>query len=369
MPRLAPSLLRQARAIDVLLPPLLPACRDLRSAENELRWLKDHAIKTGRQCGLAHSDASLKRLVARRARGEPIQYILGTEYFGDLELKCQPGVLIPRQETAASVTHLAQQLSKKRKGRPSDLHILDLCSGSGCIPLLFHHEFYAQPGNEHCKLHMVGADISVQALELARRNQKSQIAAQSKRVTAQTTSLAAMRFLHADVLLSEAANAIHAPIGVVEALQQLTNTRPTPAYEVLISNPPYISSQAFRTTTARSVRNFEPKLALVPDNPSSAPSALDGDVFYPRLLALADQLRTEIILFEVADIDQAQRVATLLARQSTWRTVEIWRDEPGATSDEADHVLLDGGESVPVRGAGNGRSVFAYRGAAAAWLQ
>ena len=40
--------------------------------------------------------ALLGRLVRERARGRPLQYLLGTEYFGDLQIKCRPGVLIPR---------------------------------------------------------------------------------------------------------------------------------------------------------------------------------------------------------------------------------------------------------------------------------
>lgn len=38
----------------------------------------------------------LKKLCVERARGKPLQYIMGTEYFGDLEIACEPGVLIPR---------------------------------------------------------------------------------------------------------------------------------------------------------------------------------------------------------------------------------------------------------------------------------
>jgi methylase of polypeptide subunit release factors len=38
----------------------------------------------------------LRSLIQKRAKGWPLQYGLGTEYFGDLELECRPGVLIPR---------------------------------------------------------------------------------------------------------------------------------------------------------------------------------------------------------------------------------------------------------------------------------
>lgn len=100
MPRIPTALLRKARTIDPLLPALLAPCRDLHTAQNELRWLREHVevvAKARRAKGdtLAKS-ALLGQLVRERARGRPLQYLLGTEFFGDLEIKCRPGVLIPR---------------------------------------------------------------------------------------------------------------------------------------------------------------------------------------------------------------------------------------------------------------------------------
>lgn len=100
MPRIPTSLLRKARTIDPFLPGLLGPCRDLETARNELRWLRDHVKKVA-QARRAKGDtlaegALLGQLVRKRGRGTPLQYLLGTEYFGDLEIKCKPGVLIPR---------------------------------------------------------------------------------------------------------------------------------------------------------------------------------------------------------------------------------------------------------------------------------
>jgi hypothetical protein len=98
MPRIPPTLLRHARRIDRLLPPLLPVCRDLQSSRNELRWLGEHAaeVVASQHAGTSTEKHLLRQYVNRRAKGEPLQYILGTEFFGDLEIKCRPGVLIPR---------------------------------------------------------------------------------------------------------------------------------------------------------------------------------------------------------------------------------------------------------------------------------
>ncbi len=104
--RLPPSLVRQAHYIDPLLVPLLKACRDLQSAQNELRWLREHLHEAGGKiynhdftpprAGLRQRQHRLKQLCLDRSRGKPLQYILGTEYFGELEIICEPGVLIPR---------------------------------------------------------------------------------------------------------------------------------------------------------------------------------------------------------------------------------------------------------------------------------
>lgn len=99
MPRLSPRLLHQARKIDSLLPFVLQGTRELTSAKNELRWLKEHVLEQqqDKQSLSSYSlQQHLKKLCVERAQGKPLQYIIGTEYFGDLEIACEPGVLIPR---------------------------------------------------------------------------------------------------------------------------------------------------------------------------------------------------------------------------------------------------------------------------------
>jgi methylase of polypeptide subunit release factors len=100
MPRIPNALLRKAQAIDPLLPALLAPCRDLHAAQCELRWLREHVEKVA-QARARRGDAlakgtMLRQLIKERASGKPLQYILGSEFFGDLEVRCRPGVLIPR---------------------------------------------------------------------------------------------------------------------------------------------------------------------------------------------------------------------------------------------------------------------------------
>lgn len=96
MPRIPHSLLRRARAISKLLPLLLPTCRDIPSARNELRWLGEHATERTVSSSGASWRALLRKLCVQRGRGKPLQYILGNQPFGDLEILCRKGVLIPR---------------------------------------------------------------------------------------------------------------------------------------------------------------------------------------------------------------------------------------------------------------------------------
>lgn len=101
MPRIPTSLLRRARRINQLLPLLLRTCRDLRSASNELRWLQEHAVATtSNDLKSPPLNTSwgpyLHQLCVERARGKPLQYLLGNQPFGDLNILCRKGVLIPR---------------------------------------------------------------------------------------------------------------------------------------------------------------------------------------------------------------------------------------------------------------------------------
>lgn len=101
MPRISPVAIRQAHHISPYAAQLLPVCRDLQSALNEARWIREHVEeRRGR-------DHEIAQLCRRRARGEPLQYVLGTQPFGNLDMKCRPGVLIPRYVRAEKRTMFA----------------------------------------------------------------------------------------------------------------------------------------------------------------------------------------------------------------------------------------------------------------------
>ena len=172
MPRIPHSLLHKAYAISPLLPLLVRATRDLPSAITELRWLTTHireAIPPKTESFLTpYQKNVLLQLCRRRQSAEPLQYILGSQPFGDLEIKCRKGVLIPRPETEAYTEYLAELLQKGGDRNEvtegiglglGRVNVLDLCSGGGCISLLLHHLLLNSEGSGGVKV--VGIDISV----------------------------------------------------------------------------------------------------------------------------------------------------------------------------------------------------------------
>ncbi|MBC6608367.1 peptide chain release factor N(5)-glutamine methyltransferase [Hymenobacter sp. BT188] len=174
---------------------------------------------------------------ARLLRHEPLQYVLGTAHFAGLELEVTPATLIPRPETE----ELVALIIKEQKKAPQ-LTILDIGTGSGCIPVALSQ---ALP-----TARVIGVDISVEALAVARRNA-----------------------------------ARYAPS--VE-LQQVDILRDVPAgiaprsLAVLVSNPPYVL-ESERARMRPNVLEYEPATALfVPDN--------DPLLFYRRIAELGQEL-------------------------------------------------------------------------------
>lgn len=230
------------------------------------------------------------------------------------------------------------------------LKILDLCTGTGCIPLLLH----ALLSSRVSHLEAVGVDISPAALALAKQNLHHNITEGHLPLAASSQ----IQFVQGDIFGDKA---------LVEG-----------EWDIVTSNPPYISPKGFNTTTSRSVRNYEPKSALVPPSPSGdhADLLLDeatgdsaiGDSFYPAILEIAARVKARMVIMEVADLPQARRVASLGIRSGNWRRCEIWRDwfdevemEEGKEEEEEEEdksTIHISGVPVRVLGKGNGRSVY-----------
>ena len=150
---------------------------------------------------------------------EPIQYILEEAWFYDIPIYVNKHTLIPRPETE----ELVDIILKENKNK-SNLCIIDIGTGSGCIPIILKRKF----NNSH----LYALDISYDALEVARRN-----ASHYK---------ANIHFIENDFLNS--------------------STFDLPVFDIIVSNPPYIPQQEHEIMD-KNVTLFEPHSALfVPDN-------------------------------------------------------------------------------------------------------
>jgi release factor glutamine methyltransferase len=161
----------------------------------------------------------LEAWLARRAQGEPVQYITGRAAFRGLDLAVNPGVLVPRPETEGLVEAVLGVLrdEARRWGRP---RVLDLGTGSGAIALAIASEWPAAV--------VTASDASDAALETARENARA-LGFESR-----------MRFARGDWFDAVGGD---------------------DRFEVIVSNPPYIATVEWDALPA-DVRGFEPAQAL-----------------------------------------------------------------------------------------------------------
>ena len=122
------------------------------------------------------------------------------------------------------------------------------------------------------------------------------------------------------------------------------------------------------------MRNWEPKLALVPSKAKNEVSRREGDsgdsgdVFYPRLLDIAEKVSAKIVLLEVADMCQAWRVANMACRHGLWDGIEIWRDWVGTGSFLKTDEMGIRNRKIKMLGEGNGRVVICWSADGGRWI-
>lgn len=172
-------------------------------------------------------------LIARRAAGEPTQYLTGKQEFWGLEFEVTPDVLIPRPETEHVIEVALDRLALRevRAGRPRTTSgegflIADIGTGSGCLAIALAKElpeatFYA-------------TDSSAGALLVARRN----------------------------ALRHGVAERIHfVECNLLEGLESLVTSHQSPSFHLIVSNPPYVGRRETETLSIE-VRKHEPESAL-----------------------------------------------------------------------------------------------------------
>lgn len=161
--------------------------------------------------------AEFRKLISRRAQGEPLQYLTGTKEFYGLSFRVTPDVLIPRPETELMVEKAVELI---RNGSAPGSTYVDVGTGSGCIAVSLAHEVARARG--------FAVDISAGALGIARGN--------------------ALRH------------------GVAERIEMIRSDLlgcflPNPSFDLILCNPPYIALKDCGSLP-RDVRDYEPHRAL-----------------------------------------------------------------------------------------------------------
>jgi release factor glutamine methyltransferase len=233
-------------------------------------------------------------LVARRAAGEPTQYLTGKQEFWGLEFEVSPAVLIPRPETEHVVEVVLERLGARGikirmdTGAPGPhLRVVDIGTGSGCLAVALAYEL------PHADV--FATDISARALELARRNaRRHQVA---ERVHFVETNLL-------DAFLCGSARSGGAQL-----------------FDVIVSNPPYVALDD-AASLPREVREHEPHAALF--------GGRTGVELYGRLIDQARfLLRDGGILVVELGYNCADRVLKIVREQPSWGNVSVTNDLAG----------------------------------------
>lgn len=215
-----------------------------------------------------------RNCIEKRSRKIPLQHITGEQEFMGYTFRVNEHVLIPRQDTEILVEEALKKIG-------SGMHILDMCTGSGCILLSLlkmKQERYSVRD-----LKGTGVDVSEEALKVAKENAKH-------------LSVEAV-FLQSDLF-----------------------TQVEGVYDVIVSNPPYIETGVIEELQEE-VRLHDPYIAL--------DGKEDGLFFYRKIIkeSIAYIKRGGWILFEIG-YDQAEAVAELL-KKSGYGQVSVKKDLAG----------------------------------------
>jgi release factor glutamine methyltransferase len=231
-------------------------------------------------------------LVGRRSSGIPTQHLTGKQEFWALEFEVTPDVLIPRPETEHLVEVALDRLAVReiRAGRHQRLTgenvtLLDIGTGSGCIAITLAKELPAAT--------VYATDLSLTALKVARRNAAKHELAER------------IQFVHSNLL---------------EAFAPASAANPVQAFDLIISNPPYVSLRESDSLPVE-VREHEPRTALF--------GGEEGYELYGELIPqAAEHLKPGGLLVLELGYNSLPAVEPLLDRND-WHNVSVTKDLAG----------------------------------------
>jgi release factor glutamine methyltransferase len=208
------------------------------------------------------SDAEVEKwnaILLDLLKEKPIQYITGEAWFYGLRFEVNENTLIPRPETEELVEFILKETSNFQLPA-SSLNILDIGTGTGCIPILLKANLP--------QANVSAIDVSEKALDVAKRN--------------------------ADLNKVEI-NFIQANILEVEDLSILStsNSQLPASIDIIVSNPPYVRNLE-KQEIKKNVLDYEPHLALFVED-------TDALLFYRKIaqLALKNLSPNGLLFFEI----------------------------------------------------------------------
>ena len=185
-------------------------------------------------------ERNLEEIITRLQNGEPVQYVLGEADFAGRTFHVEPGVLIPRPETAELCQWIEEEVSSLKADERKQ--ILDICTGSGCIAITLGLTI---PNSE-----VTGWDISEDALRIAQGN-------------VEMLKAGNVRIEYQDALMLPKAAEAEKAAEISEATKSESSL--SKGWNVIVSNPPYICEKE-KADMEKNVLEHEPSIALfVPD--------------------------------------------------------------------------------------------------------
>ena len=228
--------MKSADAITHIVDVLQPAVGE-QEAKNISRIILEDAFALSYPFVSGEVDKEKLEIILHQVKsGHPIQYVLGSAHFYGFDLKVNEHVLIPRPETE----ELLYSVFEHYKNRSSPLRILDIGTGSACIPVVLKSKFPDAA--------ITAIDVSSEALEVASFNVENQ-------------GFSGVDFKCLDFLNR----------GLWNQLNQ--------SWDLIISNPPYIPKAEKKLMTASTVAH-EPHLALFTND-------AEGQEFYMAIAEFA----------------------------------------------------------------------------------
>ena len=245
-------------------------------------------------------------LISRRAGHIPLQHLTHQAFFMGYEFYVNENVLVPRQDTETLV-EAALECAKTAEA-DKELHILDMCTGSGCILISILKEMPKACGT--------GVDLSDEALKVAVRNARTLEVAEHAEFVQSNLFSEMQNIVYGTEYMKR--TAVKDTVKMTEC--ENSNRNYSRAYDMIISNPPYIPTAEIEDLMDE-VKLHDPRMAL---------DGMEDGLYFYR--AITKQAQDHLVpggwlLYEIG-CSQGEDVADLL-RKEGYEDIEIRQDLAG----------------------------------------